>query len=113
MQQTLLGKRPSLIGNDEIEEMFIGNQLAVSDLEEAKKVFDQAIISKKYDVLTSVVWEFKKTINFAASGYTALTKDLNGKQIQDIMNHDIPMKQVFFTIFPERDKSYCILSWLS
>jgi hypothetical protein len=113
MQQAILKKRPSLMGNDDIDEMFSGNRLAVSDLEEPKKVFDQAIVEKRYDVLTSVVWEFGKSINFAASGYTALCKDLEGNLIQNITNIEVPMKHVFFTVFPDGDKSYCILSWLS
>lgn len=112
LQQIILDKRPSLIGNSEIDEMFSGEKLAIRDLEECKKIFDQAIIDKKYDVLTSVVWDFKKTINFAASGFTALCYDLKGNKIQDIKNINIPMKHVFFTVFPEGDKSYCIISWI-
>ena len=112
LQQTILGKRPSLMGNSEIDEMFSGDKLAVSDLEECKKIFDRAIVNKEYDVLTSIVWEFEKTINFAASGFTVLCNDLKGNTIQDLRNINISMKHVFFTIFPEGDKSFCILSWL-
>src|SRR5690606_24968825 len=76
------------------------------------QVFDKAIINSKYDVLTSIIWEFNKPIKFAASGHTALCKDLRGKIIQDILDPDAIMKHIFFAIFPEGEKSYCIISWL-
>nr|WP_170294273.1 SEC-C metal-binding domain-containing protein [Heliomicrobium undosum] len=112
LQHKILGRRPSLIGIDDIDQLFLGEKLAVSDLEECKEVFDRAIISKQYNVLTSVVWKFEKTINFAASGHTALCKDLNGELVQDIMDIHTPMKHVFFTVFPEGDKTLCLLSWV-
>ncbi|NLL73822.1 MAG: hypothetical protein GX237_09885 [Clostridiales bacterium] len=108
----MLRNRPSLIGNDEIDDLITGTKLAINDLEGCKQVFDKAIINGQYDVLTNIVWEFSKPIKFAASGHTAICNDLRGKEIQDIMNLDAKIKYVFFTIFPEGDKSYCIISWL-
>lgn|GEM_PF-460552 len=112
LQQIILQKKPSLVGEEEIEDMFFGDRLAVKDLEEAKTEFDRAILNKKYGILTHITWEFDKVINFAASGHTALTKDLKGDPIQDLRDKNTTMKHVFFTVFPEEGKSYCILSWV-
>lgn len=108
----MLRKRPSLIGDNDIYNLINGVELAINDLEGCKQVFDKAILNSKYDVLTSIIWEFNKPIKFAASGHTALCKDLRGKIIQDILDPDAIMKHIFFAIFPEGEKSYCIISWL-
>lgn len=112
-QQKIIGKRPSVIASGVFNELLAGPQLAVNDLEYEKKCFDKAILNKKYDVLTSVVWEFSKPINFAASGYTALCYDFKGNVIQDINNFDVPLKHLFINVFPDTNVSYCILSWIS
>lgn len=112
LQQKILEKRPSLMGNDEIEEMFSGDRLAVRDLEACKTEFDNAILDQEYNILTSIVWEFDKATKFAASGYTTLTRDLEGIILQDLTDLNATMKHVFFTIFAEGDRSFCIISWL-
>jgi hypothetical protein len=110
--QGIFSKTPSIINLSEFEDIFKGDKLAINDLEKPKVIFEKAILKDEYDVLTSVVWKFEKVINFAASGFTVLTKDLKGRAIQDLMNFNVQMKHVFFTVFPEGDNSYCILSWL-
>lgn len=72
----------------------------------------KAIINCEYDVLSSIIWEFDYPIKFAASGHTALCNDLRGEVIQNILDLDEIMKHIFFTIFPEGEKSNCIISWL-
>ena len=52
LQQLILRKWPSLMGNNEIDNMFMSKRLAVSDLDRCKKVFDQTIIDKNYEIFT-------------------------------------------------------------
>ena len=70
------------------------------------------LVNEKYDILTSLVWEFDKPIKVAASGFTALSEDLEGNKIQDLMDINAIIKHIFVTVFPDGEKSYCIISWL-
>lgn len=110
MEAILINKLPSRIKG--IQDNFSGFELAKNDLEVCKIEFDNAFLNKKYDILTSIIWEFDKPIKFAASGFTALAEDLDGNKIQDLTDIDSRMKHIFVTIFPEGERSYCIISWL-
>ncbi|EOR28086.1 hypothetical protein A500_01200 [Clostridium sartagoforme AAU1] len=110
MESILTEKLPSRRRG--IKENFSGFELAKNDLEVCKIEFNNALLNDKYDILTSIVWEFDETIKFAASGFSALAEDLEGNKIQDLTDVNTKMKHIFATIFPEGEKSYCIISWL-
>lgn len=110
MGKILMDKLPSR--SNIIKTSLLGFELAKNDLEAEKDEFDNALLSEKYDILTSVVWEFDNTIKFAASGFSALESDLQGKKIQDLNDTTKQMKHIFVTVFSEGEKSYCIISWL-
>jgi hypothetical protein len=112
LEKVLLGKRPSLMGTKEFTDMFNGDKLAVNDLEYYKNIFDRCILDDKYDILSYEIWEFDFAIKFASSGFGVLTKDLKGNLLQDLRDFNKNMKHVFCTVFPEGEKSYCIISWL-
>lgn len=113
MQRRMFRKLPSLINNPNatIHDLLGGFEAAVDDLAKEKEIFDDSIMNKKYNSLISIVWEFEKEIKFAASGFEALCYDLEGIQIQDISDLERKAKHVFFTIFPEKQKSYFIIAW--
>ena len=52
-------------------------------LDPVKKVLDTALLNNDYGVLSSIIWEFDQPVNFAATGYFAITKDLICK-IEDL-----------------------------
>lgn len=110
MQNMLIDKIPSRAGA--IKHDFSGFELAINDLESCKKEFDNALINEEYDILSSLVWEFEQPIKFAASGFTVLDKDLKGNRLQDLSDLTKEMKHVFVSIFPEGEKTYCIIAWL-
>ena len=86
--------------------------MAVADFEEEKKIFDKALMEKRYDVLTSVVWEFNGFSNFAATAGETPMYDFDGKQIQDLLNPSVPARHVYTCVFPENGKTYVIIAWL-
>ncbi|EAH3791770.1 SEC-C domain-containing protein [Listeria monocytogenes] len=88
-----------------------GNKKAVKDFIREKEILDKALMCNTFDVLDSIVWEFDSVIQFAGSAFVAPTKDLKNKKIQDLIN-DNAIYHLFITIFPENNKSYCIISWL-
>lgn len=112
LEKVLLEKRPSLMGETEFSDMFMGEKLAVKDLEYYKNIFDKCILDCKYDIFSYEIWEFDFAIKFASSGFGVLTKDLKGNTLQDLKNTQQNMKHIFCTVFPEGEKSYCIISWL-
>lgn len=89
-----------------------GMHMANDDLENVKKIFDTALLTGNYDVLSSVVWEFDQSVKFAGTGFEVMTHDLEGNKIQDLLNPNVSAKHIFVMVFPEGEKTYCIISWL-
>ncbi len=89
-----------------------GWEMAIFDYNEEKSLFDNAILQGKYDILTSMVWEFEGFSNFAVTGGEALTYDLYGKQIQNLLDPSTPAGHIYLCIFPENNKTYAIIAWL-
>lgn len=113
MGQIVYTKKPSLLKSLPADENpYGGFNMALKDFEPVKKCFDNALLNKNYDILTSIVWEFDKEIKFAGTGFEAPTQDLNGNTLQDLDDTDKLVKHIFITVFPENSKSYCIISWL-
>lgn len=112
MGQNLFAKKPSLLYMQKEENPFGGINMAINDLDPVKEQFDEALKNKKYDILSSIVWEFDQSVKFAGTGFEVLAKDLKGNNLQDLFNMDILAKHVFVMVFPEENKTYCIISWL-
>ena len=87
------------------------NQIAIKDYEEDKKLFDQAILNKEYDVLTYFVWSLDGFSNFAATGGEVPTKDFSGIQIQDLTNIHKFVNHIYYCVFPENKTTYAIIAW--
>ena len=110
MEKFLFSKRPSLINANGFESPFTGMHLSISDLNIEKDIFDKALIEKRYDVLTSVIWKFPHFSNFAASGLEAPSKDIDGNQIQDLLNKQQNVGHIFYSVFPENNATYAIIA---
>ena len=89
----------------------LGYRTSLDDLEFDKNMFDNAMLNEKFDILTSIVWEFDMTVNFAGSGLEGPTYDLRGNSIQDLTDMNTQVKHYFIIVFPEEDKTYCVISW--
>ncbi|MGX7078401.1 SEC-C metal-binding domain-containing protein [Globicatella sanguinis] len=90
----------------------LGFTLAKRDMEKDKEVFDAAILNNEFNVLNYVVYEFDKEINFAATGFLTPIDDLNGNKIQSLSDYDAKMSNLYFSVFPEENKSYAIVAVL-
>ena len=62
-------------------------------------------------MLTSVIWKFPHFSNFAASGLEAPSKDIDGNQIQDLLNKQQNVGHIFYSVFPENNATYAIIAW--
>lgn len=112
MGQQIFAKKPSLLYLPKGDNPFGGMQMAINDLDPVKQQFDRALLHGNYDILTSIVWEFDQKGNFAGTGFEAMSRDLKGNKIQDLLDIDLLAKHVFVMVFSEEDKTYCIISWL-
>lgn len=113
IEKLLFSKKPSIANmSDMTVDGKTGFGMAVDDLEDEKAIFDQALLMKKYDVLTSFVWEFPGFSNFAATGGETPSSDFSGKPIQDLLDPNQPARHIYFYVFPEHSKTYAIVAWL-
>ena len=112
MEKGMFKIKPSLVNMSEEENPYRGINMAVDDFHRVKEIFDGALQTENYNVLSSMVWEFNQTVKFAGTGFEAMTHDLEGNMIQDLMNPNINAKHIFVMVFPEEDKTYCIIAWL-
>lgn len=90
----------------------LGFTLAKRDMEKDKELFDTAILNNEFNVLNYVVYEFDKEIKFAGTGFLTPTDDLNGNKIQNLLDPDSKMSNLYFSVFPEENKSYAIIAAL-
>ena len=112
MERNMFKIKPSLVNMLCEDNPFCGFHMAIDDFQDVKKIFDTALLTGNYDVLSSVVWEFDQPVKFAGTGFEAMTHDLEGNKIQDLFNPNVSAKHIFVMLFPEGEKTYCIISWL-
>jgi len=112
MEKCTFKIKPSLVNMPEEDNPYRGMHIAVGDLKKVKEVFDAALLTESYNILSSIVWEFNQTVKFAGTGFEAMTHDLEGNKIQDLKNPNISAKHIFVMVFPEENKTYCIISWI-
>ncbi|MBQ2864276.1 MAG: SEC-C domain-containing protein [Clostridia bacterium] len=113
MEQLFFSKKPSIANMPgRAISGKTGFDMAISDFEEEKVLFDKALLEKRYDALTSIIWEFDGFSNFAATGGEAPMYDFSGKKLQDLLNPNIPVRHIYICVFPENNKTYVIIAWL-
>ncbi len=88
-----------------------GWELAVADLKSEKDFFDNCLINKEYDGLTSIIWEFSGFSHFAASGMDTPTIDFCGNNIQDLSDKNYVAKHIYYYVFPQKTKTFVIIAW--
>lgn len=89
-----------------------GFELSTMDYEAEKQFFDEALLSKNYGILTSIVWEFEGESHFAATGGEAPVYDAEMNQIQDISDPNKCVRHIYYSAFPQNGKTYFIISWI-
>lgn len=111
MEQHLFYNQPST-AKEFMTDGKTGNSMSVDDFRKEKSIFDEALLSKQYDVLTSIVWTFDSFANFAATGGEVPVFDFDGKKIQDLSNPNIPARHIYYSVFPENNRTFVIIAWL-
>ena len=98
--------------NSIIDDLQLTFTLAKRDMEKDKEVFDAAILNNEFNFLNYVVYDFDKEIKFVATGFLTPTDDLHGNKIQNLSDFEAKMSNLYFSVFPEENKSYAIVAAL-
>lgn len=90
-------------------EYYTGCKYAIKDLERAKRIMDPYIINKKDNPISTIIWHLGK-IKFASEGVFQPYADFRGNVIGGLV--DKKNYPLFVTIFPYRNESIALISWL-
>lgn len=113
MQQQTFANKPSIANMPGyMIDGKTGFAMAVNDYTEEKAVFDNAILTGQYDVLTSIVWSFDGFSHFAATGGEAPSLDFESRKIQDLLDPYTPVGHIYISVFPEGNNTFAIIAWL-
>lgn len=89
-----------------------GLEISVTENEEIKEEFNDALKNKKYSVVKTITLTLDYEVGFATSYMSPLSYDLEGNMISDVHSMEGRMRNIFVNIFPENGKSYILISWL-
>ena len=109
--QAFFAQKPSIVNSEDWMKSKKMVDLSLADLKEEKKLFDEAIKSQSYDVLTSFVWEFDGFAHFAVSGGECPALDFCNKQLQNLSDPSVTAKYIYLSVFPQNSKTFAIISW--
>ena len=109
--QQCFKNRPSVFKLPQMIGLYRVSQLRLKEFEIIKKHFNSEILAGTYNGIETCVITIPERINFANYTLIAPDYDLDGKRIK----HTIKgvMHRIAITVFPEKTKSYILLSCLS
>ena len=113
--QNLAQRNPGLNNKPYFVDHYRSNQKGINTAEFYKKIFDKYVTEKKYDLLTTIIFELNQSHELAVSSTITLDYDLDGNMINDYSQDDIIFgnrKLIVVSIFPEDKKTIILLSWL-
>lgn len=109
--QKLFKKYPSFIKELPIIKSYKESILKVAEMEHYKIVFDNGLLTKKYNDISTEVIEIDGKIGVANFTCISPNFDMYGIKIKNIKNKR--MRRLFITIFPTNEKSYILLSYVN
>ncbi len=101
---------PSLLKIKEFVRYYRAISMTLQEMDNIKDFFDKRILNKDYTGLETCILEIPESINFANYACLALDFDINGNKIK--YTHKGFISRLFVTVFPEKTKSYVIMSCL-
>lgn len=94
-------------------ELMTGIEYAIKDFLDDKQIFDKAILDEDFDCLTSFLWEFDGPLYFAASVFFTPIYGMDHKKMADLTDPTVKASHIYFSVFPEKGRSYAIIAWLN
>lgn len=81
----------------------------IVELDDCRKIFDDAIIHQNYSVLDSLCYTLPYSVSFAVSSCFPVVFDVYGSPIP---HKDDLMQMVYISVIPDKEESKIIFSWL-
>lgn len=81
------------------------------DLNIERAIFNANLVRENYWKVKTVTLEIEGEYPVVAASTFKLEKGLKGELINDIPNLRARAKPLYFTLFPQNAKTYCLLSW--
>ena len=100
--------KPSLLKVPLFVRYYRGILMSLHEMTRVKDFFDRGIMNEDYSGLETYIVELDESINFANYACIALDFDINGNKIK--CKHKGFISRLFITVFPEKTKSYIIIS---
>lgn len=96
-----------------MKEFDIGQRLSIKDQNETKRVLIDTFFKKKYHVLESARLIMDGYYPIVASSSFNMELDSDGNIVNNVFSeaYSEKMKPCFFTLFPQGDKTFCIISY--
>ena len=92
-----------------------GLELGICDNNKLLNIFNEALLKNNYNIIRYYVFEIPYEVKFCCCGMIQLYRDLMGNKINDydkLEDENVPLKNLYVNIFPEKNKSFCIFSWI-
>lgn len=113
--QNLAQKNPGLNHEPDFVDCYRSYQKGINTANFYREIFDKYVTEKRYDLLTTIIFELNQSHELAVSSAITLDYDLDGNIINDYSQDDAifgTRKLIFVSIFPEDEKTIILLSWL-
>ena len=89
-----------------------GSKDAVNELESIRTAMNINFNKKRYYKIETKIIEFNCETPIAVTSIINIENDLEGNLINDYCNKEKQLKPIFITIFPQKGKTYVLLSYL-
>jgi len=103
--------------NQIMKNNMLGSEYGMKDLEVILKKFSNELCQPKedrnYEIITTLIFKFPYEAFIAVNSCFALEYDFDGYLINDLRNTSKIPAHVFLNIFPQKGKTYILLSCLS
>ena len=113
-------KKPEHYGNNRAAVAFIddlnkGQMLSIKDQSETRCVFMDTYQKQKFNAIRTVSVTLDGWHPVAASSSFCIEVDFDGNLVNDVLEsgYNTKVKPCFLTIFPQKDKTYCLISYFN
>jgi hypothetical protein len=103
---------PNSLGTVLLENYIRGINQSLLELENNKKLFNEALDNKKFDIIETRTIKFNGEYRVAVSSFFSPEKDFNGNTINVLSDFNKEVKNFCLTIFPQNNNAYILISYL-
>ena len=89
-----------------------GLEKSIEENESIKNSFNVALDQGQFDRIVTITVTLDYEISFATAYMSPLSYDLAGNIVSDVWSLSARMKNIYVSIFPEKGKTYILISWL-